>query len=55
MPGTVLEKPVGTRLALITTLGSDGEIWFALTHANTDSDVMLLYLSRLSFHLDKEL
>ena len=52
VPATLPEKAVGTRLALIAALGTDNEIFFALTHANTDSEVMLLYLTYLCRQLD---
>ena len=45
---------MGTILALIAALGTDGEIFFSLTHANTDSEVMLLYLTYLCRELDQE-
>ena len=53
-PATVPEKPVGTRLALIAALATDGSVFFSLTHANTDSSVMLLFLSHLCRKLDSE-
>ena len=54
IPCTVAGDPVLPRLALITALDTDGKIWFALTHANTDSEVMMLFLSGLVMHLDHE-
>jgi len=53
-PATVSDKGLNLRLALITVLDSDGGIWFALSHANTDSDIILLFLSGLCMHLDLE-
>ena len=35
------------RLSMITALDTDGRIWFALTHATTDSEVTILFLRHL--------
>lgn len=53
-PATVTETGVSTQLALIAALDTDRDVWFTLTHANTDSDVMLLYLTYLCRQLDWE-
>ena len=53
-PCTVTEKSVGTRLALITALDTEGRIYFAVTHANTGSDVILSFLRRLDIMLSIE-
>ena len=45
---TVTERSINPRLALITTLDTDGRVYFALTHAITDSDVMELFLIHLA-------
>ena len=47
-PASVPDKGISTRLALIAALDSDGNIWFSLTHATTDSDVMTAFLYHLS-------
>ena len=43
-PCTITDKFMSPRLALIAALDTDGNIYFSLTHANTDSDVMILFL-----------
>ena len=53
-PCTVTEKSIGIRHALITALDTDGQVYFSLTHANTDSDVMLSFLRRLDIVLSSE-
>ena len=47
-PATITDKSINPRLALIAALDSDGQIFFALTHAITDSDVIATFLKRLS-------
>ena len=42
------------RLSLIAALDTDGRVYFTLTHANTDSDVMLVFLRHLMMQLDRE-
>ncbi len=53
-PSTVTERTVSPRLALIAALDTDGRVYFALTHADTDSDVIRLFLKHLVFYLDLE-
>ena len=54
VPCTATEQSVGTRLALIAALDTDGRVYFALTHANTDSDVIMSFLRRLDTMLSIE-
>ena len=35
-------------------MSSDGKVWAALTTCNTDSDVMMLFMTRLASALTKE-
>jgi len=51
-PSTVNEKQVIPRLSLIAALDSDGQVFFSMNHANTDSEVMILFLTQLIFVLD---
>ena len=51
-PGTYTDKQVAPRLSLLAALDSDGQIWFALTQANTDADVMVTFLRYLTKQLD---
>ena len=46
-PATITDKSINPRLALIAALDSDGKVYFALTHAITDSDVIASFLKRL--------
>ena len=42
------------RLALIAALDTDGRIYFSLNHSNTDSEVILLFLTELVSLLNQE-
>ena len=54
-PASATAKVINPRLSLIAALDTDGRIFFSLTHANTDSNVMMLFLSNLCRMLDKEI
>ena len=43
-PCTITDRAVTPRLALIAALDTDGRIFFTMNHANTDSDVIILFL-----------
>lgn len=51
-PGTFRDKQVAPRISVILALDTDGKIWCALTHANTDADVMIMFLRYLVRRLD---
>ena len=53
-PATITDKQVAPRISLIVALDTEGKIWFALTQANTDSDVMTTFLRKLMDQLDLE-
>lgn len=46
-PATVTDKGITPRLALIAALDTEGQVYFSLTHAVTDSDVIATFLKRL--------
>ena len=52
--GTFTDKQVAPRISLIAALDTDGRIWFSLTQANTDTDVMTTFLRYLVRELDRE-
>ena len=52
-PCTIIDKFMNPRLALIAALDTDGNVYFSLTHANTDSDVMQLFLLGLTNMLNQ--
>ena len=39
---------------MIAALDSDGRVWFTLTHSNTDSTIMTLFLYSLTKALESE-
>ena len=47
-PATLSGKLVSPRLALLTALDTDGWVYFAVSHSNTDSRIMLIFLSQLA-------
>jgi len=51
---TFSDKQVAPRISLILAMDTEGRMWFALTHANTDSDIMTTFLRYLSRQLDIE-
>ena len=52
---TVTQKAVAPRLALIGSIDTDGRIYFALSHANTDGDTMSLFIVHLVRQLDVDI
>ena len=53
-PATVTGKMIAPRLSLIAALDTDGRVYFSLLHANTDSDIMMLFMTHLFRQLDAE-
>ena len=53
-PGTVATSAVQPRLSMVTALDTDGRVYFALSHANTDQDTYMLFLRHLVAQLDRE-
>ena len=53
-PCTVSEKSIGIRHSFIVALDTDGHVYYALTHANTDSDFILSFIRRLTIVLNNE-
>ena len=54
MGNTAPDKVLSQKLNIITAMSSDGEVWIALTTCNTDSDVLMLFMSQLANSLTKE-
>ena len=47
-------RPIQPSLAMISALDSDGRVYFALSHANTDQDTFMLFMRHLIAKLDVE-
>ena len=41
-------------MSMITNLSSDSDVWIALTTRNTDSDVLMLFMTHLASELTKK-
>ena len=42
------ERAVGHRVNMIVAVSSRGHVWLSLTQCNTDENVMIMFLSKLS-------
>jgi len=51
-PATVQTRPISYRIALIAALDTEGCIYYSLTQANTDQNVMMVFLEYLVEQLD---
>ena len=45
---------MGSKANLIIAISSEGEAWASLCQANTDTDVMMMFMSRLASVLSSE-
>ena len=53
-PAHIPDRQVNPRISLICALDTEGHMWFSLTQANTNSDVMCLFLRTFMEKLDRE-
>jgi len=53
-PATVTARSISYRISLIAALDTEGCIYYALTQANTDQNVMMIFLIHLVNQLDEE-
>ena len=51
---TFPEKQVQPRISLLLAIDTEGRMWCSLTQANTDTNVMTLFLQHLKRQLDME-
>ncbi len=54
MPATMTEKTMSKRLAILAALDTDGNVYFSLTHANTDSSIVKLFFVHFCALLDNQ-
>ena len=47
-------RSVTPRLSMIAAIDTEGQVWFTLYHANTDSNMIALFLQHLTSALDSE-
>ena len=45
---SIEEKIVNPRITLIGAIDNEGDVYISLLHANTDSDVFKMFLSKLA-------
>ena len=50
--GNTILNAVTPRVSMIAALDTDGRVWFSLSHANSDSKMMTLFLHHLTKMLD---
>ena len=48
------EKLLSQKINIITAMSSDGDVWIALTTCNTDSNVLMCFMSQLAKVLTSE-
>ena len=49
---TFTDKQIEPRISLITAFDTNGKLWWALTQANTDTNVMSMFINQLVRLLD---
>ena len=48
------DKVFSQRINIIAAIASDGDMWVTLTTCNTNSEVMMLFITRLASELTKK-
>ena len=51
---SIHKSEISPRIAMLTALDTEGRVYFCLCHANTNTQIMLIFLSRLCRLLDGE-
>ena len=54
MLNTASDKVFSQRINIIAAIASDGDMWVTLTTCNTNSEVMMLFITRLACELTKQ-
>ena len=54
MLNTAPEKILTQKVNIICAMSSDGDVWIALTTCNTDSNVLMLFMTHLASALTKQ-
>ena len=52
--GNVRLHSIMPRLSMIAAMDTDGKVWFSLSHATTDSDVIAVFFEKMIGILDNE-
>ena len=53
-PSSVTLRTITPRLSVLGALDTEGNCWYSLSHATTDSNVIILFFSHLARQLDQE-
>ena len=53
MINTAPDKALSEKINIITAMSSDGDVWISLTTCNTDSEVLMLFMTKLAAELTK--
>ena len=53
MINTAPDKALSEKINIITAMSSDGDVWISLTTCNTDSEVLMLFMTKLASELTK--
>ena len=53
MLNTAADKVFSQRINIIAAIASDGDMWMSLTTCNTNSETMMLFMTRLASELTK--
>ena len=54
MKNTMADKALSQKINIIAAMSSEGDVWYSLTTCNTDSDVLMMFMSHLARVLTKE-
>ena len=54
MLNTASDKVFSQKINIIAAIASDGDMWVTLTTCNTNSEVMMLFITRLASELTKQ-
>ena len=54
MLNTASDKVFSQRINIIAAIASDGEMWMSLTTCSTNSEIMMLFMTRLASELTKQ-
>ena len=54
MTNSMPDNTLSQKVNIIVAVSSDGEVWISLTTCNTESDVLMCFMSRLASVLTSE-
>ena len=54
MRNSAQDKALSQKINIITAISTEGEVWISLTTCNTDTNVLMLFMSKLASELTKQ-